>query len=75
MSVLRPGLFNGKVALVTGGGTGIGKSITQELLSLGCNVTIASRNMENLEKTANELNANDKLDIMKCNIRKEDEVK
>ena len=34
-SVFRTGLFNNKVAIVTGGGTGIGKAITAELLQLG----------------------------------------
>ena len=34
-SVFRPSLFSGKCAIVTGGGTGIGKAITQELLYLG----------------------------------------
>ena len=39
MSVFRSGLFSGKVAIVTGGGTGIGKAIATELLHLGkiCN--------------------------------------
>ncbi len=34
-SVFKAGLFNSKVAIVTGGGTGIGKAITSELLQLG----------------------------------------
>lgn len=35
MSVFKPGLFKGSVAIVTGGGTGIGRAITYELLTLG----------------------------------------
>ena len=34
-SVFRDSLFQGKSAIVTGGATGIGKAITQELLYLG----------------------------------------
>ncbi len=36
-SVFRPGLFAGKSAIVTGGATGIGCAIAQELLHLGEN--------------------------------------
>ncbi|KAL4228646.1 hypothetical protein ACF0H5_011691 [Mactra antiquata] len=79
-SVFRPNLFKGKVAIVTGGGTGIGKAITQELLYLGCQVMIASRKMDRLSASAKVMeteisNPYAKLEHMQCNIRQEDSVK
>jgi 3-oxoacyl-[acyl-carrier protein] reductase len=46
-----------KIAIVTGGGTGIGRAITLELARAGADVTIASRSMEHLEPVAKEVNS------------------
>jgi NAD(P)-dependent dehydrogenase (short-subunit alcohol dehydrogenase family) len=44
-----------RIAIVTGGGTGIGRGIALECAKAGANVVVASRNRENLEKVAAEI--------------------
>ncbi len=53
--IFAPGLLSGRVALVTGGGTGLGRATAQELARCGAHVTIAGRREEVLAETAAEL--------------------
>lgn len=56
-SVFRPDLFAGRLVLVTGGGTGIGRCTAHELASLGALVVIAGRREEPLRRTSDEIAA------------------
>lgn len=55
--MLRDDALQGKTVIVTGGGTGLGKSMTRYFLQLGANVTICSRRQAVLDQTADELTA------------------
>jgi peroxisomal 2,4-dienoyl-CoA reductase len=57
LDVFRPGLFDGHVALVTGGGSGIGRGIADTLAALGAHVVVASRKRERVDAAAAEIRA------------------
>lgn len=53
--MLRDDALEGKVIVVTGGGSGLGKAMTQYFLELGAKVAITSRDLDKLKGTASEL--------------------
>jgi len=53
--MLREGTLKDEVAIITGGGTGIGKAIALQFAHLGARVVVASRKLENLEHTVADI--------------------
>ena len=51
-AVFGDGLFDGEVALVSGGGSGLGRAIAIQMASLGARVALCGRRIERLEETA-----------------------
>ena len=65
-----------KVAIVTGGGVGIGKSIALEFARAGADVVIASRKLENLEPVTAEITKLGRRSFcVAVDVRQEDQVK
>jgi citronellol/citronellal dehydrogenase len=54
-SVFRPGLFDGQLHWVTGGGSGIGRCVAHELAALGATVLISGRTQDKLDRVAAEI--------------------
>ncbi|MCX6021436.1 MAG: SDR family oxidoreductase, partial [Chloroflexi bacterium] len=55
--IFREDALKDRVAIITGGGTGIGRGIALELAKAGAKIVIASRRLEHLEPTAEEIRA------------------
>jgi peroxisomal 2,4-dienoyl-CoA reductase len=75
-TVFRPDLFDGQVALITGGGSGIGRGIADLLASLGAHVVLASRKIERVEAAAAEIiGAGGKASAIAVDVRETARVK
>jgi NAD(P)-dependent dehydrogenase (short-subunit alcohol dehydrogenase family) len=74
--MLRDDALKGKVIVVTGGGSGLGKSMTKYFLELGAHVAITSRDLEKLQTTAQELEieTGGKCLAVQCDVRHYDQV-
>jgi NAD(P)-dependent dehydrogenase (short-subunit alcohol dehydrogenase family) len=74
--MFKQGAFKGKTIVITGGGTGLGKSMGKYLLELGANLVITSRKKEVLEKTAAELELQTGGQVLAvaCDVRKYEEI-
>ncbi|MBE9490202.1 MAG: SDR family oxidoreductase [Bacteroidetes bacterium] len=74
--MLRDDALKGKTIVVTGGGSGLGKTMTKYFLELGANVAITSRSIEKLQNTAKELESETGGNCfpIQCDVRYYDQV-
>ena len=74
--MLKSGSLKDKTIIITGGGTGLGKSMGKYMLELGANLVITSRKKDVLEKAASELHAQTGGNVLPlvCDIRKYEEI-
>jgi citronellol/citronellal dehydrogenase len=69
--ILSDGLLDGRVAIVSGGGSGIGRATALELARLGAAVVVCGRRIEPLQETAAMSQG---VEAVQCDIREEDQV-
>jgi NAD(P)-dependent dehydrogenase (short-subunit alcohol dehydrogenase family) len=74
--MLKPGTLKNKTIIITGGGTGLGRSMGKYMLELGANLVITSRKTEVINKTAEALKAETGGNVLAvtCDVRKYEEV-
>jgi citronellol/citronellal dehydrogenase len=75
-SVFRAGLFAGQVAIVTGGGSGIGRCTAHELVALGAQVALIGRKADKLAAVKDEIaRGGGEAEAFPCDIREEEAVR
>lgn len=74
--MLKENALKGKTIIVTGGGSGLGKSMGKYFSELGANLVISSRKMEVLQKTADEIESDtgNKVLAVQCDIRNYEDI-
>lgn len=74
--MLKEGALRGKTILVTGGGTGLGKSMGLYFLKLGADLVITSRKLDVLQETAKEMEkaTGGKVLALACDVREIEQV-
>jgi citronellol/citronellal dehydrogenase len=75
-SIFVENLFSGRVAIITGGGSGIGRCAAHEVSGLGASVAMVGRKLEKLTAVQQEIgDAGGNASIHICDIREEDQVR
>ena len=74
--MLKEGALKDRTIIITGGGTGLGKSMSKYFLQLGANVVITSRKLDVLQGTADELmkETGGQVLAVQCDVRNYAEV-
>ena len=71
--IFQAGLLDGQVAIVSGGGSGLGRAAALELATLGAQVVVCGRRLEPLEETARAAESG-RVEARACDIREEEEA-
>ena len=76
MELYQPDLLKGQVIIITGGGSGLGRSMGLRFAELGASIVLTSRNKDKLDKAAEEMKAKGSPEVLtvSCDVRDPEQV-